>query len=91
MSGCVPTYMGYNVVNLFQNHSKHYQSQIKLLHILYTGLNENTTTKAIYLCYLLHQIYILDDKGIIQNGSQEETSAYNVNHSDCNFEQEFIN
>ena len=79
---------GSNVVNLFQNHSKHYQSQIKLL---YTGLNSNTTTKAIYLCYLLHKIYILDDKGIIQNGSQEETSAYNVNHSDCNFEQEFSN
>ena len=48
-------------------------------------------TKTIDLCYLLHEIYIQDNKGIIQNGSQEETSAYNVNHFDCNFEQEFSN
>ena len=48
-------------------------------------------TKAINLCYLLFKIHILDDKVIIQNGSQEDTSAYNANQSDCNFEQEFIN
>ena len=57
----------------------------------YTQGKLEYTTKAINLCYLLGEIYILDDKVIFQNGSQEETSAYNVNHSDCNFEQEFIN
>ena len=40
---------------------------------------------------LLGKIHILNDKVIIQNGSQEEISAYNVNQSDCNFEQECIN
>ena len=38
---------GSNDIILFQNHSKHYQSQIKLLHILHKGLNQNTTIKAI--------------------------------------------
>ena len=72
---------GSNVVILFLNHSKHYQSQIKLKLLIYSYRKSN----------LLGEIYILEDKVIIQNSSQEETSAYNVNHSDCNFEQEFIN
>ena len=43
---------GSNVVILFQNHSKHYQSQIKLLHILWlsTGLN--------YIIWLKLLIYV---------------------------------